>query len=203
MAAIPIALANKIIKNVFNSEEPISKGSVELLAEIIGQSVLTTLLLYLVNKVIVAIPTYTTEPMKEINITTMGVVITFALFAFNNNKITDKFNILYNRVQKMWGGGNEQSEDNKRDGKNKNKISVSKPISSLRTASPTHQESRADYVATQQQMGNPSPPINQMGGNTQQIDNDNNNGGGSSVGMDFPTFSEPAAFNSGGGFSSW
>lgn len=198
LAVIPVALANKIIKNVFNSDEPISKGSVELLAEIVGQNVLTTVLLYLVNKIIISIPTYTKEPIQEINLVTIAIITTFALFAFNNNKIADKFNVLYNRVKKMWMG-NEENYDNKKN--NKNKISVSKPVAKLTTAMPTHQESRADYVVTHKQMEHPQPPaqVAQQAGGHEQHQNQHN----SSVGMDLPMLEEPAAFNSAGGFSSW
>jgi hypothetical protein len=195
LAVIPVALSNKIVKNLFNSTEPISKGSVELLAEIIGQSIVTTLLLYLVNKVIIAIPTYTTEPIKEINIITIAIVITFGLFAFNNNKIADKFNILYNRIQKMWTGtDNEKNEPVSQ----KNKISISKPVAKMRTAMPTHQESRADYVVTHNQMEPPQVASSQNGGN-----NPTNDTGNSAVGLELPMFEEPAAFNSTGGFSPW
>jgi len=189
LAIIPVALSNKIIKSMFNSEEPISKGSVELLAEIIGQCFLTTFLLYLVNKVIISLPTYTGEPIREINMITIAMVITFSLFALNNNKIGDKFNILYERVKKLWNGGSSEPSTPK-----KNKVSVSKPISNGRPSSlPTHQESRADYIGTHTQM---EPP--QVSKRT-----DGPSEGNNAAGEQFPIMEEPQAFNSLGGFSSW
>ena len=95
----------------------------------------------------------------------------------------------------MWTGKDANTEALEPKNRNKNKISVTKPVSKLQAAMPTHQESRADYVVTHNQM-EPPQVSNQQGGNGQ---NQNN----SSVGADLPMLEEPAAFNSGGGFSSW
>ena len=41
MAVIPIAIVDMLTKHLFTVKDPSSKGSIELLAEILGQSVLT------------------------------------------------------------------------------------------------------------------------------------------------------------------
>lgn len=201
IAAIPVACSTQLLKYLFDNAEPETKGTVELLAEIVGQAVVTLILLFIVHKFVIAIPTYTSVGIAPINYTTLSIIVVASLFLTNSFRITDKFNRFVDKVKEMWDG--KPSEDKKHN--ETGKVSVSQPISGRPQTAPTHQVSRADYVQTQQNVNQPPivPP---------KVDN---NASGESVyggpvntliGTDFPNdimAPEPEAFTSGGFGSKW
>jgi len=150
LAVIPIAIVDMIMKNLFSDSDPGTKGSVELLAEILGQVVLTLVLLFVVHKFIIAIPTYSGVPMTRINYSTLALGFLVALFSLNHS-VTSKVNEVFKRLKEMWEGKSSK-DTTKSDKKHKNKVSVSQPISGGRQGVPTHQSSRADYINTHSQM---------------------------------------------------
>ena len=70
LAIIPVAVVDSMMKKLFAESNPHTKGSIELLAEVLGQAVMTLLLLFCVHKIIIAIPTYSGASMNRINYTT-------------------------------------------------------------------------------------------------------------------------------------
>ena len=147
MAVIPIAIVDMVTKQWFSSGNPTNKGSVELLAEVLGQAVITLVLLFMVHKLIIAVPTYTGTPMTRINYSTVSLVFLMAAFALNQG-MGNKINVVFTRLQDHWEG---KSTDTKGDGKqDKSKVTVSQPIS--RQGAPTHHVSRADYIGNHTQM---------------------------------------------------
>jgi hypothetical protein len=139
MAVIPIAIVDMATKHWFTSKNPYDKGSVELLAEVLGQAVVTLVLLFIVHKLIIAVPTYTGTP-----ISLDLLIIAFAL----NQGMGDKINVIFTRLQDYWEGKSTDRKDKTKH--DKSKVSVSQPIS--RQGVPTHQASRADYVGNHAQM---------------------------------------------------
>lgn len=139
MAVIPIAIVDMITKHLFSTKNPSDKGTFELLAEVLGQAVLTLILLFMVHKLIIAVPTYTGTPMTRINYSTVSLGFLATAFALNH-VMSDKINIIFTRIQDHWEGKSEKDEHKKHD---KSKVSVSQPISGR---APTHQVSRADYA---------------------------------------------------------
>ena len=203
MATLPVATSGMLLKHLFGMSEPETKGSIELLAEIICQSVVTLVLLFIIHKVIISLPTYTGVPMARINYSTLALATVVAMFSFNAFKINDKFNVLYKKLGEAWSGKKEEDNKNTKQGK----VSVSQPISGGGGGGmPTHQVSRADHVQTHQAM---QPPILPPQVANQNATGEDMYGGPSNtlVGAEFPTniAPEPEAFNSLGssGFSGW
>jgi len=150
MAVIPVAIVDQITKNFFGTKDPSDKGSMELLAEVLGQAVITLVLLFMVHKLIIAVPTYTGTPMTRINYSTISLGFLVTMYAIHPG-IADRVDILFTRLQDAWEGKSDDSKNGKR-GKDKSKVSVSQPISGSRQAMPTHQVSRADYINQQNAM---------------------------------------------------
>jgi heme/copper-type cytochrome/quinol oxidase subunit 2 len=201
MAAIPVALADIFIMRFFEDKEPEKKGTVELLAEILAQVVLTIILMFCIHKVIIAIPTYSGKAMNRINYTSLSLGMLFGLFAFKHN-IRSKIDVVFNRLIDMWEGKKEEKKETKKD---KSKVSVSQPISGRQQLMPTHTPSRADYLGTQNQ--NSMMPVAQP---TQQVHQEidvtsqQNYGGPQNnlIDANLPTM-EPMAANDALGGSSW
>lgn len=204
LAIIPVACSTLLLKYFFDNAKPESKGTVELLAEIVGQAVVTLILLFIVHKLVTSVPTYTSVSITPINYTTLSVIVVLSLFLTNSFRITDKFNNLVEKVKEMWDGKKEETAAHKNAS---GKVSVSQPISGRPQTVPTHQVSRADYVQTQQHVSQPPIVPPRMNNNAT---GENIYGGPQNtlVGADFPNENiapEPEAFNvmGGGGFSSW
>ena len=208
MAVIPIAIVDMITKHLFTTKDPSSKGSIELLAEILGQSVMTLILLFMVHKVIIAIPTYTGTPMTRINYSTISLGFLVIVFALNH-QMAEKANVIFARLQDSWEGKKEESKS-----KSSGKVSVSQPISGSRQAMPTHQASRADYVTNHTKLmpvQSGQPPIVPSRQPQQQPQNEPTTGpsmygGPSNTLINAQSPVEPMAANSvlgGGGWSAW
>ncbi len=150
LAILPIAIVDSLMKKLFTGADPNSKGSVELLAEILGQAVITLILLFCVHKIIIAIPTYSGSAMNRINYSTLSLGLLMGYYALNH-QIRDKMSVIFTRLNDMWEGKSSEEKTVKKTNKSKSKVSVSQPISG-RAAIPTHQPSRADYLGTHNQM---------------------------------------------------
>jgi len=215
MAVMPIAIIDQLTKSWFSSTNPSDKGSVELLAEVLGQAVLTLILLFMVHKLIIAVPTYTGTPMTRINYSTISLGFLATIFA-THPEIGDKLSVIFNRLQDYWEGTPENSHKKRKH--DNSKVSVSQPISGGRQSIPTHQASRADYATNHAKMlpvQTGQPPIvprqQQQMPQQQQPQSEPSSGqqmyGGSQnplVGASMPA-QEPMAANSvmGGGWSAW
>ena len=147
LAIIPVAIVDSIMKKLFTESNPRTKGSVELLAEVLGQSVMTLLLLFCVHKIIIAVPTYSGASMNRINYTTLALGVLMGFFALNH-QIAGKMGVIFERLNDMWEGKSGDSNEQKPRSNGKSKVSVSQPISGRPQM---HQASRADYLGTQNQ----------------------------------------------------
>jgi hypothetical protein len=149
MAIVPVAMVDMLMKKLFTDTDPHSKGSIELLAEVLGQAVITLILLFCVHKVIIAIPTYSGSSMNRINYTTLSLGLLMGYFALNH-QIRNKMSVIFDRLYDMWEGKTEEKKHVQK--KDKSKVSVSQPLSGRPPIVPTHQPSRADYLGTHNQM---------------------------------------------------
>ena len=196
LAIIPVAILQNISEKVF-PEFDASKGTMELLAEILGQSLMTLMGLFFIHRVITAIPTFSGSAMGDLNLFSIIVVFLLTSFMFDG-KVEKKFKAISERMMDLWDGKSSDDKDKKKQGQKQqggggSVVSVSQPIS--RGGMPTHSPSRADYlnspnaqtsappVQQQQQSSLPTPQPQQ-----QQETYDN---------IALPL--EPAAYNSGGG----
>lgn len=203
LAVIPVAILQNISEKVF-PEYDASKGTMELLAEILGQSLMACIGLFFIHRVITAVPTFSGTAMGDINLFSIIVVFLLSSFMFDG-KVEKKFKAISNRMMDLWDGTSEKNTDNKKNKQQNqqqggNRVSVSQPIS--RGGMPTHSPSRADYLNSPNAQTSATqmlPPPQQA---QQQAPPMGATGGGAGAGMQ-ESYSnlplEPAAYNSGGG----
>ena len=204
LAVIPVAILQNISEKVF-PEYDASKGTMELLAEILGQALMACIGLFFIHRVITAVPTFSGTAMGDINLFSIIVVFLLSSFMFDG-KVEKKFKAISNRMMDLWDGKSEEHTDNKKKKQQQNqqqggnRVSVSQPIS--RGGMPTHSPSRADYLNSpdaQMSATQMLPPPQQA---PQQTPPMGATGGGAGAGMQ-ESYSnlplEPAAYNSGGG----
>uniref|UniRef100_A0A6C0EPU0 Uncharacterized protein n=1 Tax=viral metagenome TaxID=1070528 RepID=A0A6C0EPU0_9ZZZZ len=191
LATIPVAILQNISAKVF-PEFDASKGTMELLAEILGQSLTTLVGLFFIHRLITAVPTFSGSAMGDLNLFSIIVVFLLTSFMFDG-KVEKKFKAISNRMMYLWDGKSSDDKDkNKQEVKQQgggSVVSVSQPIS--RGGAPTHAPSRADYLnspnaqTSSTQMMPAQPP--------QQTQENNSQEQYSNLPL------EPAAYNSGGG----
>ena len=203
IAIVPIYFLNRTLNDMIPKFDE-KKGNIEVLGEVVIQSISLLLGIYLIHRVICYIPTFSGDNLPEINFLNIVLVIVFMGMNSDNGK---KVNMVYERIF-------ESKKENMTSTVKKSKgdgavVKVSQPLSNgggLRQPQPTHQASRADYLGAHEQMKEPQP--NQV---VQQVHNDPNVGMGgqngnmnSMGGMGMMGGMEPMAANEGfGAFSSF
>ena len=199
LAIIPVAILQNISEKVF-PEFDASKGTMELLAEILGQSLMTLMGLFFIHRVITAVPTFSGSAMGDLNLFSIIVVFLLTSFMFDG-KVEKKFKAISDRMMELWDGKSSDDKDKKKQGQQQggggSVVSVSQPIS--RGGMPTHSPSRADYLnspnaqTSSTQMMPAQPPAPQQQPQQQQLSQNN----GQEQYSNLPL--EPAAYNDGGG----
>jgi hypothetical protein len=192
LTIIPVLLILRGIKHIIPEEDE-SKGSFEILAESLGQVIVIMLAIWLTNKIITYIPTYSGEEYPKFN--EISFIIPFIiLLATMQTKLGAKFNILIDRVMNLFFNREEKKREQPQG--TQNVVRVSQPMAGQ------HQPSQADYLdRTQLLPSNPAlssmptkfPPQQlQQQQPTQTPDY-------------FPMSNEPMAANDGGGggWGSW
>ena len=162
LALIPIVFLNKIMQK-FIPEADEQKGSVELLIEVITQTLLIVLGIFFVNRLITYIPPYSGVKYLDFSITQI-VLATMLILLSLQTKLGDKVTILYDRVSELWNGSREGMEndggkDGSKDGKKKGSVKVSQPISGNKSS-----QQSASYE--QNGYGQMSTPISQLPNST-------------------------------------
>lgn len=194
LSLIPLALLIHFIENTMPELDE-SKSNLNMLSEVIIHMILLFLAIYLVNRLINYIPTYSGKCYTELNL--MMLVIGLLV---NNSKIQLKLKTLTNRLEEMWNG-NGEPEQKSNQNETKNVVKVSQPITGMKQPEPTHQASRADYLNQHNQMtatDNQSNMVMNNGSSNDMYDNAGFNG------LQNAAVPEPEAFNlMGGGFSSF
>ena len=106
LTIIPVLLVLRGIKHIIPEDDD-SKGSFEILAESVGQVILIMLAIWLTNKIITFIPTYSGEEYPKFN--EISFIVPFILLlATMQTKLGAKFNILIDRfVNLITGKSNE------------------------------------------------------------------------------------------------
>jgi len=203
ISIIPLIALVKIIDGLLPTFNP-TKGNIELTGEILVHLFLLIIAVFLVDRFVKFIPTYSGKSHKAINF--LNIIIMFYL---TTEKIGEKITELSSRVNDMWNGTLKPIEgvENKKDD---NKVKVTQPIKQVQKPQPTHQVSRADYLNTHEQMTatqnhqnevmNQNPQQQQNGGaNNYMYNSMGYQGPGEQMGM-----MEPMAANDAlGGFTSF
>lgn len=154
---IPLSFINKFIEGVIPKPDE-SRGSIELLIEVLGHSFLLIAAVFLVDRIAHYIPSYSGKQLNPISLATL--VIVFVLFT---GKTKQKMDLLHSRVMASWNG-EEPKKQKKEDGKGgpvqkKPQVTVSQPITGMPNPISTAPPSKPDYMAHHQQM---TPQIQQQ-----------------------------------------
>lgn len=167
IAIIPIYLLNKTLIDFMPSYDQ-NKGNIEVLGEIVIQNIALFLGIYIINRIVCYLPTFSGENMSEINLMNIVLLIVFISINSENGK---KLNLVYERLL----GSKENFEENedekkKKNNKDKSKVTVSQPLNGngMTAPMPTHQPSQADYLNTHDQMTQPQNQVVQAVHNNQQ-----------------------------------
>jgi len=148
LSVIPVMIILKAIKYIVPEDDD-SKGSLEILAESIGQLLLIVCAIWFTNKIIHYIPTYSNCEYSKFNATNFMIPLLIILTTMQT-KLGAKLNILLDRVLELWYGKDE-TNDKKED--QSGNVRVSQPISG-------HQPSQADNLGRSQLLpSNPQPGI--------------------------------------------
>ena len=197
LSIIPVLLVLRGIKHLIPEDDD-SKGSIEILAESVGQVILIMVAIWITNKIINYIPTYSGEEYPKFNEITF--IIPFILIlATMQTKLGAKFNILIDRTTNLITGKGDEQPVQTKDQQGQNVVRVSQPLAGQ------HQPSQADYLDRNQLLpSNPqmssmpsgfAPPQQQQQQQQQQPQQDFNN---------MYQQNEPMAANEGGsGWGAW
>jgi len=198
LAIIPILLVLRGIKHLIPEEDD-SKGSFEILAESIGQVILIMVSIWITNKIINYIPTYSGEDYPKFN--EISFVLPFILLlATMQTKLGAKFNILIDRTMNLITGKNSQEGFNNTDkkqgqgqaqGQGQNVVRVTQPLG----GGGMHQPSQADYLDRTQLLPS-NPQMSAMPTQQQQPVPDMNS-------VYQQQYNEPVAANDGNWGSAW
>lgn len=112
LAIIPVAIIQNISEKIF-PEYDSSKGTIELLAEILGQALLTIIGLFFIHRTITAVPTFSGTAMGDLNLFSIIVVFLLTSFMFDS-KLQQKMNTISERMIEVWEG---KSKDDTKDKK--------------------------------------------------------------------------------------
>ena len=194
LAIIPILLLLKGIKHIVPEEDE-SKGSLEILAESVGQILVIMMGIWFINKIIRYIPTYSGENYHKFN--NINFILPFVIIlATMQTKLGAKLNILIDRVADLWHGKTQQQPQQQGQGQGQGVVRVSQPFAGQ--PQQQNQPSQADYLDRNQLL--PSNPS--MSAMPQQQQQMYQNQPTQMVNPVFP--SEPLAANDGhGGFTAW
>ena len=188
LSIVPVVILNKCIQK-FVPEADDTKGSAEILAELIFQVLAMFVGLVFINRAITYVPTYSGSKYNEINL--LGEVLAFMMILLSlQTKIGEKANILLERLADLWDGtGSSKKKETSTHAQN--------------PAIPMHQPSQADALSAaalgimpQGPPGIPDALAAQPPQHTQQAQMPAAGMGG---GMALPDAPEPVAANEMGG----
>ena len=133
LSIIPIVVLNKSIQKLIPEADD-TKGTVEILAEVLFQILSMFVGIVLINRMITYVPTYSGIKYSEVNLIT--IVLGFLMVVFSiQTKLGEKTNLLLGRLTDLWDGS---SSSNKRDN--------GKQVPKDGGRSPSHQPSQADNI---------------------------------------------------------
>lgn len=142
LAIIPALIILKAVKHLIPEEDE-SKGSLEILAESLGQIALMLILIWFSDKIIRYIPTYSGSQYSKF-VPTNFMLPFLLILATMHTKLGAKLNILIDRMVDMWHGKTEAPQQAQGQGQGQGTVRVSQPIAGQ------HQPSQADYLDTNQ-----------------------------------------------------
>jgi hypothetical protein len=125
LSLIPVVILNKSMQT-YVPEADDKKGSLELSAEIIIQTIVMFLGLLLINRIVTYVPTYSGVDYPEFSIHYIILAILMITLSLQT-KIGEKVSILSERVYELWNGKSDKKKTTGKQGSNS--VKVSQPIS--------------------------------------------------------------------------
>ena len=104
-AIIPIILLIKSIQTIFPEPDE-DKGSIEITAEVIFQTIFMFLGIYIIHRIIIYIPTYSKLMYHDFNVTSIILAVLVIVLSLQT-RLGEKSNILYLRVLDVIQGNNK------------------------------------------------------------------------------------------------
>jgi len=101
LVIIPLVLFLKFMKEYIPPESA-SKSSIEITTEVVLQLLLIFVVFWLIHKVVMYVPTYTTVPYEKLNLVQLVLPVLFLLFCMKSS-ISEKLSILLDRSLIMVG----------------------------------------------------------------------------------------------------
>jgi len=200
LVLLPLTFLNNFVETLVPKVDE-SRGSLEILFEVLGHLKLLLLSVFLVDRVAQYVPTYSGKEMNSISLATL--VIVFVMFT---TKTRQKLDLLYTRLSKSWNGESDEKkkQPNGKGGpvQQKPQVTVSQPITGMPNPVSTAPPSKPDYMAHHQQMTPQQQPDIAMGLNANPGAANNmynNQGFGGMQGAASPGVQEPMAANDGFG----
>jgi len=136
VAIVPIVILNKSIQK-FVPEADETKGSVEIVFEVLIQIISMFIGLLFIHRIITYIPTYSNSPYPEYNIIYNVLPILMILMSLQT-KLGEKVSIIVDRLYELWEGKKEKG------GKTPN-IKVSQPISQNKLSEERQVQKRVSF----------------------------------------------------------
>ena len=126
LAIVPIVIVNKVMQK-YVPEANDDKGSLEIVAEVIFQSISMFTSIFFIHRMITYIPTYSGLKYQDFNV--VYIILAMLMITMSlQTKLGEKVSILTERVLELWNG-KPDTKRKKREGMDGNsKIKVSQPI---------------------------------------------------------------------------
>ena len=174
VSVVPLALLVHFVESVMPELDD-TKTHMQLLAEVILHIVLLLVGVYFINRLVTFMPTFSKKAYNEVSFMTLALVL-----ILTTTKVKNKLTELTKRLEEMWAGKIEPMEE---EGKKKNVVKVSQPITGMKQPAPTHQASRADYLNQHGQMTATQNRNNMVQENGAGNNMYNNHGSGNGAGI--------------------
>ena len=132
LAIIPIVILNKSMQQ-YIPEADDKKSSLEITAEVLIQIIVMFIGLFLVNRIITYIPTYSGSKYPEIHIICIVLAVLMITLSLQT-KLGEKVSILVDRISELWNGKTDKKSKNGKGGNGT--VKVSQPISGQQMSQP-------------------------------------------------------------------
>tara|TARA_B100000513_G_scaffold173444_1_gene89638 strand:+ start:172 stop:867 length:696 start_codon:yes stop_codon:yes gene_type:complete len=192
LAFLPCVLVNGFIENIAPEADE-KKNNMEIIIEVLGQTMLVFVSILLIHRLVTYVPTYSGRAYDGLNLINLILVVMILGHQANTN-IGKKSKILMKRIEEMWDGkeGNANKKQEQQNGQQQQQqgrpqqgnVSVGQP-----GLSPPPPPQNTRPVIT--------PPPNKQETVQSSMSNMASNG------MPQQSFEPVAANSMGGGFSSW
>ena len=115
LAIVPVVALNKGIGKVMPEPDD-EKGSVELLAEVVGQVAVIFVGIFFIHRLVTYVPTYSGSDYKPLNVVNFIAIVLVILLSIQS-KIGEKTNILIDRLMDLVMGRESLKPNDKHEGK--------------------------------------------------------------------------------------